>query len=76
MNDLINDVQENVRRFNKDEEVWRCFDKKRERRKALLPLLVLLKSPPSLNEEQLDQLDWLTAERETGCSDCIGKALS
>ncbi len=76
MNQVINDVQESVRRFNEDETVWRCFAKKKARRKRLLPLLVLLNSPPSLSEEQLDQLDWLAAERETRRSDCVGKALS
>lgn len=76
MNEFINDVQENVRRFNEDEAVWRCFAKKQARRKRLLPLLALLKSPPSLTDDQLDQLDWLAAERETRRSDCVGKALS
>ncbi len=72
MNQVINDVQENVRRFNEDEAVWRCFAKKQARRKRLLPLLVLLKSPPSLSDEQLDQLNWLAAERESRPVRAIG----
>lgn len=60
----LNDVQENVRRFNEDEAVWVCFARKRARRKRLHRLLRLLDSPPPLTEEQLDQLDWLAAERE------------
>lgn len=68
----LNDVQANVRFFNEDEEVWRCFAKKQARRKRLLPLLVLLKSPPSLTDEQLDQLDWLAAERESRSVRAIG----
>lgn len=75
MNELINDVQENVRRFNEDEEVWRCFAKKQARRKRLLPLLVLLKSSPSLSDEQLDQLDWLAAEQEARSVRAVGTAV-
>jgi hypothetical protein len=35
----FNDVHENVRRFNEDEAVWRCFKKKGALRKRLLRLL-------------------------------------
>jgi hypothetical protein len=59
----LKDVHENVRHFNEDEAVWRCFVQKRARRKRLLPLLQLLDSPPTLTEKQLDDLDWLAAER-------------
>jgi hypothetical protein len=60
----FSDVHENVRRFNEDEAVWRCFARKRKRRKRLLRLLGSLVSPPQLTEKQLDDLDWLAAERE------------
>ena len=68
----FNDVQENVRRFNEDEAVWRCFARKRARRKRLQRLLRLLDSPPPLTEEQLDELDWLAAEREARPVRAIG----
>jgi len=61
---FINDVQENVRRFNQEEMVWQRYDEKRARRKRLHRLLCSLDSKPMLTEEQLDQLDWLAAERE------------
>ncbi|MBA2623229.1 MAG: hypothetical protein H0U88_06355 [Chthoniobacterales bacterium] len=70
---LINGVQENVRRFNEDAAVWCRFAARRARRKHLLPLLSALDSPSSLTEEQLDQLDWLAAEREMRRSDCVGE---
>jgi hypothetical protein len=69
----FNDVQENVRRFNEDEAVWRCFVKKRARRKRLQRLLRLLDSLPALTEEELDRLDWLTAEREARPTRAIGR---
>jgi hypothetical protein len=68
----FNDVQENVRRFNEDEAVWRCFARKRARRKRLQRLLRLLGSPPMLTPKQLDQLDWLAAEREARPIRAIG----
>jgi len=68
----FNDVQENVRQFNEDEAVWRCFVQKRARRERLLPLLQLLDSPPALTEEELDRLDWLAAEREARPIRAIG----
>jgi hypothetical protein len=68
----LNDVQENVRRFNEDEAVWLCFARRRLRRKRLARLLRLLDSSPPLTEEQLDQLDWLAAEREMRPSRAIG----
>jgi hypothetical protein len=75
MTPLTHDVQENVRRFNEDEAVWRCFAKKRAQRKRLQQLLPFPDSTPPLTEEQLDQLDWLAAEREMRRSDCVGKTL-
>jgi hypothetical protein len=68
----LNDVQENVRRFNEDEAVWLCFARRRERRKRLHRLLNLLDPSTPLTEEQLDQLDWLAAEREARSSRAIG----
>jgi hypothetical protein len=68
----LNDVHERVRQFNEDEAVWRCFARKRARRKRLQLLLRLLDSPPTLTEEQLDQLDWLAAEREARPIRAIG----
>jgi hypothetical protein len=65
----FNDVQENVRRFNEDEAVWRCFARKRALRRGLLPLLQSLDSPPPLTEEELD---WLAAEREARPIRAIG----
>lgn len=69
----FNDVQENVRRFNEDEAVWRCFAKKRARRKRLLRLLGPLVSRPPLTKKQLDDLDWLAAEREARPVRAIGR---
>jgi hypothetical protein len=68
----FNNVQENVRRFNEDEAVWRCFARKRAQRERLLPLLRSLTSPPALTEEELDRLDWLVAEREARPVRAIG----
>jgi|KBSMisStaDraftv2_1062788.scaffolds.fasta_scaffold137477_2 hypothetical protein len=73
MSRLINDVQENVRRFNQEEVVWQGFVTRRAMRKRLLRLLCSLGSSPALAKKQLDQLDWIAAERETRRSDCIGK---
>ena len=68
----FNRVQENVRRFNEDEAVWRCFARKRACRKLLRRLLQLLGSPSPLTEEELDRIDWLAAEREARPSRAIG----
>lgn len=68
----FNDVQENVRRFNEDEAVWRCFARKRKRRKRLQRLLGPLVPQPPLTERQLDDLDWLAAEREARPVRAIG----
>ena len=67
---LLNDVNENVHRFNQEEALWRCYEEKRRQRRSRLPLSF------SEREELLDQLDWLAAERETRSSDCIGKSLT
>jgi hypothetical protein len=67
-----NDVQENVRRFNEDEAVWRCFTRKRARRKRLHRLLAPLVSQRPLTKKQLDDLDWLAAEREARPVRAIG----
>ena len=68
----LNDVNENVRRFNEDEAVWRCFARKRARRKRLQRLLRSLDSPPALTDEELDRLDWFAAEREARPVRAIG----
>ena len=68
----FHDVQENVRRFNEDEAVWRCFARKRALRKRLLRLLGPLDSQPPLTKKQLDDLDWLAAEREARPVRAIG----
>ena len=68
----FNDVQERVRQFNDDEAVWRCFEEKRARRKRLLELLRLLNPESTLTEDELDQLDWLAAEREARPIRAIG----
>ena len=73
MTQLHNDVQENVRRFNEDETVWRCYVKKRARRKRLKKLLRLLDLEPTCTEEELDQRDWIAAEREARPVRAIGK---
>jgi hypothetical protein len=49
-------TQELARRFNEDEAVWRCYERKRALR--LRPGL-----PAALSEDILDDLDWLAAER-------------
>jgi hypothetical protein len=68
----FNDVQENVRRFNEDEAVWRCFARKRKRRKRLQQLLRLFDAQSPLTEKQLDDLDWIAAEREARPVRAIG----
>jgi hypothetical protein len=73
VNSPLNDVQEDVRQSNEDEAVWRCFVRKRARRKRLHRLLRLLNAPPPLTEEELDQFDWLAAEREARPVRAIGK---
>jgi len=69
MTPLINDVQENVRRFNEEEAVWRRYHEKRtERRRRFRPR-------SRVAEKLFDQLDWIAAEREMHRSDCVGKEL-
>jgi hypothetical protein len=72
----FNDVQENVRRFNEDEALWRRFARKRKRRRRLLRLLRLLDPQPPPTEKQLDDLDWLAAEREARPTRAIGTWIS
>jgi hypothetical protein len=61
------DVHELVRRFNKDEAVWRCFGRRRAFR-------YMFGSQRGLLEDILERLDWIAAERECrevralGCS--------
>jgi hypothetical protein len=70
MNQIINDVQENVRRFNEKEAIWRRYQEKREQRRRRFRLR------SKVAEKLLDRLDWMAAEREMRRSDCVGKALS
>jgi hypothetical protein len=60
----FNDVRKNVRQFNEDEAVWRCFKKKRALRKRLLRLPGPPASQTPCTQKQLDDLDWLAAQRE------------
>lgn len=70
------DVQELVRQFNEDEAVWRYFARRRALRKLLRDLTQLLDLDAPLTEEELDQLDWLAAEREARPMRTIGKVWS
>ncbi len=70
MNQVTNDIQENVRRFNQEEAVWRCFEEKQKKLRKLFPRRL------KIADEILDRLAWAAAEREMQHSDCIGKALS
>jgi len=60
------DVHEIVNRFNQDETVWRCFEKKRTVRR-------LLKQGAPVTEKVLEELDWLAAKRECRNSRAIGQ---
>lgn len=62
------DTGELVQRFNDEEEVWRCFEHKRELRRRL-------GSQSPLSEALLDYLDWLEAERECRKTRCIGRPM-
>ena len=64
MSSPLDDVQENVRRFNQEEAVWQRYHEKRRQRFRLRSTAA---------EKLLDQLDWIAAEREMRRSDCIGK---
>lgn len=66
---LIIDPQTLARRFNQDEAVWQCYERKRELRRLLGP-------DSQLPEEILDYLDWFDAQRECGKTRCIGKPIS
>ena len=61
----MNESQELARRFNEDEAVWRCYERKRALRKC--PGLC-----PPLQEEILDDLDWLAAEQECRVVRAVG----
>ncbi|MGH8093143.1 MAG: hypothetical protein ACREIF_06695 [Chthoniobacterales bacterium] len=66
---VINDVQENVRRFNQEEAVWRCFEEKLKKLHELFPRRL------NIADALLDRLAWAAAEREMQRSDWIGKTL-
>lgn len=61
-------AQELSRRFNEDEAVWRCFEEKRQLRR-------LFGSSSQIPDDELDQLDWLEAERETRVTLAIGEQI-
>ena len=67
----FSDVQENVRRFNEDEAVWRCFEDKRALRKDNRALRSTRRAILA-HRKQLDDLDWLAAEREARPVRAIG----
>jgi hypothetical protein len=64
MNSLV-DVQELARRFNEDEAVWRCYEKRRAERRRL-------RSRSPFSEHVLDYLDYLAAEQEGRMVRAIG----
>lgn len=61
-------AQELARRFNEDEAVWTCFERKRELRRLLGPRL-------PRPEAGLNRLDWLEAEHECLETRCIGRMI-
>ena len=62
---LLADVQELARRFNEDEAVWCCYEKKRaERRRP--------RSRSPYSQHVLDYLDYLAAEQEGRMARAIG----
>jgi hypothetical protein len=69
MTTLINEVHDNVRRFNQEEAIWQCYQEKRTqcRRRSRLRSRVA--------EKLLDQLDRIAAVRKMRQSDCVGKEL-
>jgi len=69
MTTLINDVQENVRRFNQEEAIWQWYQEKRAERRRRFRLRT------RVAEKLLDRLDWIAAVREMRRSDCVGKEL-
>jgi len=69
MTTLINDVHENVRRFNQEEAIWQRYQEKRTERSRRFRLR------SRVAEKLFDQLDWIAAEREIRRSDCVGKEL-
>ena len=69
MTTLINDVQENVRRFNQEEAIWQRYQVKRAERRRRFRLRT------RVAEKLLDRLDWIAAVREMRRSDCVGKEL-
>ncbi len=60
--------QEQSRRFNEDEAVWRCFEVLRARRRWLRPGI-------PLSEETRDRLVWAEAERNSRETRYIGEGM-
>ena len=53
----LDDVREQVRRFNEEEAIWRRFQKRRILRR-------LSRWRDTIAEEILDHIDWIAADRE------------
>ena len=64
--DQVTDSQELARRFNEDEAVWQRYEYRRRLRQ-------LLRLESLLQDEGLDELDWIEAERECREIWCVGK---
>ena len=62
------ETQELARRFNEDEAVWRCYQRKRARLRKL--------GTRSRLAKMLDRLAWQQAERECRQTRCIGRLIS
>jgi len=66
--DQKTDSEELARRFNEDEAVWRRYESRRR-------LRLRLGIESLLQDEILDQLDWIEAERECRQIWCVGGRL-
>lgn len=65
---MMNEAQELARRFNEDEAVWRCYERRRALRQLPGPR-------PPLPEDILDDLDWQAAEQECREARAVGITL-
>jgi hypothetical protein len=59
------EAQELARRFNEDEAVWQCYERRRAWRR-------LAGARSSLPDDILDDLDWQAAERECRAARAVG----
>ena len=64
----ISETQENARRFNEEEDIWRRYQEKRARRR-------LRGNDSGFPESLLDQLDWQEAERETRTARAVARCI-